>query len=64
MPCFHGDVSLSTTLRSAEKVAVQCTYADGRKPTLTQASLAWLAVVAHRKHKNEAAGYRVGEQGT
>ena len=43
MPCFHGDVGLSATLRSEEKVSAQCTYVNGRNTTGTQERLAWLA---------------------
>ena len=54
MPCFYRDISLPTTLRQKRKWL--CTYVNSRNPTLAQESLALLAVVAHRKYRNEAAG--------
>lgn len=60
-PCFPGDVSLSTILRSVEKVVYSAQIVNSRNPTLTQR--VWHGWPQFLTKNNEAAGLRGGGAG-
>lgn len=63
VPCFRGDISFSTALRSAEKMAA-VSACPQQKPRVNPERLARLAVVLTENSGIKQQARRIEEQGT